>query len=92
MRAPAIIAGLRTDVLAPCDVVGGIYGAVAAEVAGYDTGYGHQRYFPGSVQVGEIPRVGAGNVEDAGGTDTGPIEKIDRAADLGRHVNIRFEC
>ena len=85
--APGVVAGRCSAAgLAPDDVVGGVDGAVVVEVAG-QTRHGGERHFAGGVEIGEVPGVGAGNGERAGGRHAGPIEQVDRPAALGGDVD-----
>ena len=77
---------LAPSAFAPDDVVGGVDRAVVVEVAG-QARHGGERHFAGGVQLGEVPGVGAGNGERAGGRHAGPIEQIDRAAALAGEVD-----
>ena len=88
--APRVVPGRRAVGLAPHDVVGGVDHAVVVEVAG-NRRQGCERHFAGRVQLGEIPGVRAGNGERAGGRDAGPIEEVDRAADLAGEVYVGRE-
>ena len=53
---PCVVALLRAVGLAPDDVIGGVDGAVAGEVAG-QVRRGSEGYFAGGIEVGEVPRV-----------------------------------
>jgi hypothetical protein len=69
----------RAQAVAPDDVVSGVDRAVVVEVA-RQARHGGERYFAGGVELGEVPGVGAGDGERAGGRDAGPIKEIDRPA------------
>ena len=84
--APCVVTGLCAVVLAPDNVVGGVDYPVAVEIA-RKARHGGEHYFACSIELGEIPCVGTGNGERAGGRHARPIEEVDRAADLAwRHL------
>ena len=51
-------------------------------------GDGGERDFAGGVEVRQVPGVGAGDGEGAGGSDAGPVEEVERAADLAGEIHV----
>ena len=78
MGAPRIVPSQRSSGLPPHDVVRGVYDTVVIEIAGNRHQCGE-----GDLASGvKFRSVRTGNAECAGGRDAGPIEVVNRAADL----------
>src|SRR5262245_51840340 len=54
-------------------------------------GHGGEDDLAGGVEVRQVPGVRAGDREGAGGRDAGPVEEVERAADLAGDIDIVSE-